>query len=241
MKNKTLTLYISLLVFLLWKNFIIADYRYYAWTYQFITMFPGETELEFYTRIDQNDISNPNTVKWKRQVEIETGLTKSWDLSFYLVDSYKPTDGKTKFDEIKIRTRYKLTEKDRFFVDTLAYIEHKIQVDRNYPDKWETKLILAKDIRDLNLSINIIPEEYYQTGTKNKLWKVKYAFGTSYPLNDIFRFGIESTGDLKYNNYMLGPAISFKGKRIWSAIGVLYGLNKESDDLQTQAIIGIVF
>jgi len=139
-----------------------ADFRYYAWTYQFITMLPGETELEFYTNLSQSDLSKPDTAKWKRQLEIETGLTKRWDFSIYFVESYKATDGKTKFDEVKLRTRYKLLEKGKFFVDPLLYVEYKIQTDRSYPDKWETKLILAKDIGRLNVAVNIIPEEYYK-------------------------------------------------------------------------------
>jgi len=62
----------------------------------------------------------------------------------------------------KLRTRYKLLEKGKFFVDPLLYVEYKIQTDRSYPDKWETKLILAKDIGRLNVAVNIIPEEYYK-------------------------------------------------------------------------------
>jgi hypothetical protein len=218
-----------------------ADYRYYAWTYQFLTMLPGETELEFYTNLTQTDLSKPDTAKWKRQLEIETGLTSRWDFSFYLVDSYKASDGKTKFDEIKLRTRYKLVQKGQFFVDPLLYIEYKIQTDRSYPDKWETKLILAKDIGKLNLAANIIPEEYYKSGTKEKDWKLEYAGGISYNVlnNDLFRVGIESKGDLKDDKHAVGPTISFKGKKIWSAIGTLFKLNDKTDAIQIQAILGI--
>jgi hypothetical protein len=219
-----------------------ADFRYYAWTYQFITMLPGETELEFYTNLSQSDLSKPDTAKWKRQLEIETGLTKRWDFSIYFVESYKATDGKTKFDEVKLRTRYKLLDKGKFFVDPLLYVEYKIQTDRSYPDKWETKLILAKDIGRLNVAVNIIPEEYYKSGTKEKDWKVKYACGISYSVfnNDLFRVGIESKGDLKDDKHAFGPTISLKGKKIWSAIGTLFKLNNKTDDLQMQMILGIL-
>ncbi len=217
-----------------------SDFRYYAWTYQFITMLPGETELEFYIRIDQKDLSKPETAKWKRQLEIETGLTKRWDFSLYLVDSYKPADGKTKFDEVKLRTRYKLANKGQFFVDPLLYVEYKIQSDRSYPDKWETKLIIAKDIGKLNIAVNIIPEEYYKSNTKEKDWKVEYACGISYGLfNDMFRVAVESKGDLKDDKYAVGPTISLKGKKIWSAVGSLFKLNDKTDDIQIQAILGI--
>lgn len=201
-----------------------SDFRYYVWTYQFITMMPGRTELEFYTRVDHTELSKPDTAKWKRQMEIEIGLTSRWDFSFYLVDSYKATDGKTKFDEIKLRTRYKLADKNRFFVDPILYLEYKIQTDRSYPDKWETKLILAKDIEDFNIALNVIPEEYYKTGTKEKDWKVEYSAGISHPvIVDTFKIGVEIKGDLKYEKHLLGPTISFRGKSIWSAIGFVFG------------------
>lgn len=223
-------------------SFVYTDFRYYAWTYQFMTMLPGRTELEFYTRMDQQDFAKPDTAKWKRQIEIETGLTNRWDLSIYFVDSYKASDGKTKFDEIKLRTRYKLANKDEFFVDPILYLEYKIQTDRSYPDKWETKLILAKDIGRLNITVNIIPEEYYKTGAKEKDWKLEYTGGLSYPvIGDIFRAGVEVKGDLKDEKYYFGPTISFKGKGIWSAIGAVFGLNDKSDNLQMQAIVGILF
>ena len=244
MKNKMKFMLISALI-LCTYSFAYGDFRYYAWTYQFMTMLPGKTELEFYNRMDQADLSKTDTAKWKRQLEIETGLTSRWDFSFYMVDSFSAgADGKgrIKFEEVKLRTRYKLANKGEFFVDPILYLEYKIQTDRSYPDKWETKLILAKDINDLNIAMNVIPEEYYKTATKEKDWKVEYSAGISYPiLSDIFRAGIEVKGDLKDDKHLLGPTVSFKGKSIWSAIGFVFGVNKESDDLQVQSIIGIVF
>ncbi len=219
-----------------------SDYRYYAWTYQFMTMLPGQAELELYTNFSQSNLSDSTTCKWKRQIEVEIGLTKRWDFSFYLVDSYKPLDGKSKFEEVKLRTRYKLSEKGKFFIDPLIYIEYKIQTDRSYPDKWETKLVLAKDINEkTNFAINIIPEEYYKSG-KKKDWKLEYAGGISYAIkDDVIRLAVESKGDFTEEKYYLGPTFSAKGKNVWSAIGFLRGLNKKADDLQTQIIIGMLF
>lgn len=102
-----------------------ADFRYYAWTYQVITMPPGETEIEFYTTMYQSDMDKPEGVTWKRQIEVEAGLTERWDISFYPVDSYKASDSKTKFSELKLRTRYELvSEKGKFFIDPLLYLEY---------------------------------------------------------------------------------------------------------------------
>ncbi len=221
---------------------IYADYRYYAWTYQFMTMIPGQAELELYTRFDQKDFSISSTGKWKRQIEVEMGLTKNWDFSFYLVDGYNPSDGKTKFEEVKLRTRYKILEKDTFFIDPLVYIEYKIQADRSYPDKWEFKLIFAKDFENFNIALNIIPKEYYKSGTKEKDWKLEYSTGISYAIiSDAIRLGIETKGDFKEEKYYLGPTFAAKGKNVWSAVGIMFGLNDKSDNFQTQIILGMLF
>lgn len=76
---------------------------------------------------------------------IETGINSRCDFSFYLVDSYR-SGLSSKFEEIKLRTRCKIALKDEFFIDPILYVEYKIQTDRSYPDKWVSKLILAKDI-----------------------------------------------------------------------------------------------
>jgi hypothetical protein len=240
MRDKKVSI-ISILMFII-ISLAYTDFRYYVWTYQFITMLPGKAELELYTRMDQTDLLDSQTVKWKRQIEVELGLTKKLDFSFYLVDGYKVTDGKTKFEEVKLRTRYKLANKNEFVVDPLLYVEYKIQADRSYPDKWETKLILAKDINDLNLALNIIPEEYYKSGTKEKDWKVEYAFGISYPIfKENIRLALEFKGDLKEEKHLLGPTFSYRGENFWTATGTVFGLNKNSDDVQAQVIIGLLF
>jgi len=229
---------LMILIVLSIGEFVYADYRYYAWTYQFITMLPEEVELEFYTSFAQEDLSKSDTVKWKRQLEVETGLTKNWDFSLYFLESYKPADGKTKFDEIKLRTRYKLVEKDKFFIDPLIYLEYKIKTDRRQYDKWETKLILAKDINKLNIALNIISES---EARKKAEIELGYVFGISYGLvRDSFRLGIESKGNLEEEKYMIGPSLSLKGKKIWSSVGTLFKLNKNADDFQLQWIIGIL-
>ncbi len=232
-----------LFVVLLFNIFVesYGDYRYYAWTYQYMTMLPGRTELEIYNRFDQKTLTNSDTVKWKRQIELETGLTDRWDFSFYLVDSYKPADGKIKFEELKFRTRFKLANKEEFFVDPILYLEYKFQADRSYKDKLEVKLILARDIENLNLAFNIILEEYYKAGTMEKDWKTKFSNGVSYSIfGETFRTGLEITGDLKEGQYSFGPVLSFKGGNLWIAMGTLFGLNEKSDDLQSQIVMGIL-
>ncbi|MCP4481623.1 MAG: hypothetical protein GY817_02205 [bacterium] len=217
-----------------------ADYRYYAWTYQFDTMIAGETEIEFYTTLKQSDRNDDTTAKWARQIEIETGLTDRWDISMYLADKYSEKNAKTKFSEVKFRTRYKLTSmKDMFFFDPLIYIEYRIQADRSYPDKWETKLVLAKDIDKLNIALNFIPEETYKEDSKEKKWKYEYAAGVSYAVVPRFRFGVESKGDLSNGKYMIGPAFSFANNSLWMSISPIYGVNRKSDDIRIQAIVGI--
>jgi len=217
-----------------------ADYRYYAWTYQFDTMVKGETELEFYINMQQSDKNDPKTAKWKRQIEIETGLTDRWDISIYFVDTYSEENAAAKFSEFKVRTRYKLTPRpDMFIVDPLIYIEYKIQADQSFPNRWETKLVLAKDINKFNFAFNFIPEETLKKGTKSKEWKYEYAAGISYALLKGFRVGVESKGDFTNDKYLVGPSISIANNSVWLTISPIYGVNRRSDDIRVQAIVGI--
>lgn len=219
----------------------VADYRYYAWTYQFMTMLPGRVEAEIYNRFKQPDASDSSTGSWKRQYEIETGITPGWDVSLYHVESYSSNDTTVKADEIKLRTRFKLARKDAFIVDPAIYVEYKVQSDRTFPDTWETKLILAKDMGKLNIAINLTPEESYYSGTREKYWKTEYAAGASYPLyGAIARMGIELTGDITNSEHSVGPVLSFKGQSLWSSIGPQFGLNGNSDTVKIQWIVGIL-
>jgi len=142
------------------------------------------------------------------------------------------------YDSFKIRTRYRIGEKNRYLLGPLIYIEYIRDDDFSAPNVIEAKLILAKDIGDFNIAYNqIIKQEAESDG----LAEYEYAFGMNYKLNSRFRVGIESKGNYTENKYSLGPTLSFVMGKNWLSLGAVYGLNSRSDELQMRLIFGILF
>jgi hypothetical protein len=224
-------------------GFAHADFRPYAWTYQYMTMPPGNVEVEVYNEYVEPVKADLSHAYWQRQLEMETGVTDRLDFSFYLTSSRQPQVGPNDLTDIRLRARIKLTEeKNDFIFDPLIYVEYTLQEERIYPDTWEVRGVAAKDIGLLNVSLNLIAEERINYLTSQKPWGISYAAGASYQLFwDNFRLGIESTGELDTNKYSLGPSLGFKGKRIWGAVSALYGLNSNSEYIKVQAVFGVVF
>ncbi len=218
----------------------LADWRSYVWTYEYMTMAKGAKEIEYYftTEVPKATAFNVNTIKhW---LELEYGITDRWDIAGYL--QYKQTNTKTKddfnYDGFKIRTRYRFGEKEKYLLDPLVYFEFKKDDKGDTPDKLETKVILAKDIRDFNFSYNQVLETPIESHGKSEHG---YAAGISHSLTNRFKFGVESKGNYTDDVYYLGPTVSMAQKRFWAGAGVVWGLNDRSDDIQTRVIVGFPF
>lgn len=224
-------------------SILTADFRYYAWTYGFMTMLPGNVEIEIYNAYTEPVKGWTGGAYWERQFEMETGVMDRWDFSFYMTDTRVVTSSNTNTGEIKMRTRFKLTEKKNdFIVDPLLYAEYRVRFNRLYPDTWEFRGVFAKDIGSFHAVVNLIAEEVLSNTGLTKFFDFGYAAGASYPVfNEAFRIGVESIGDISAGKYYLGPAISYKGAHIWGAITPAFGLNSRSDYIKIQAVVGVVF
>ena len=227
---------------LLSASSVYADRRSYVWTYEYMTMLKGMWELETYvtTEVPNMHKSNINTVK--SQLELEYGITDRWDVSMYQMWKFnnKRYENDSEYDGFKLRTRYKIGEKGRFFVDPLLYFEFERNADFSEPNVGEAKLVLAKDIGDLNISYNQIIQRNLEREGKTEH---EYASGVSYALTPMFRVGIESKGNFPKEKYALGPIISYTLKKVkaYVAVGAVFGLNDRTDDLQTRLIVGVLF
>lgn len=215
-----------------------ADYRSYAWTYEFTTMPAGETELEIYSTLSLADQVKKSDAKWEKRIEIEHGLTNFWDFSLYFVFSQTKNTGDFRFDKIQPRMRFKLMEKESFFVDPLLYVEYKRPADLTSSDVLETKLILAKDIEQFNVSFNLIAEKELAS---SKELELKYAFGTSYQHIPQLKLGFELNGNLNGadSKHYLGPTVALASGKLWASFGSLWALTEKATDLQVRAIIGL--
>lgn len=230
-------------VFLGLAAVVKADFRPYAWTYQFMTMAPGFMEVEIYNTYVEPEKAVYAGAYWQRQLEMETGVIDRMDFSFYLTDTEPGSNAPVTVTDVKLRTRLKLAaEKDDFIVDPLLYVEYTLQKYRSLPDTWEIKLVLAKDIERFNVSVNLNAEEQLMESIPQKTFIFGYAAGASYMVYDAgFWIGLESTGEFNRGKYLLGPSLSYVGEHFWVSAGTLFGLNENSEYVKVRAVIGIVF
>lgn len=213
-----------------------ADQRSYVWTYEYMTMAPGEAELEFYNTLEQPSAANLAVSAWKPWMELEYGLTERWDISLYQQFKQTNTGAATTtafaYDGYKIRTRYRFGERGQFFADPLLYLEYIGKNDLNQSPQVEAKLILAKNVSRLNFAYNQI----YKWSLNNGAAENEYAAGVNLELNPAVRLGIESKGNYTSGKYYLGPTLSLTTQRFWITFGMVRGLNDKSDFQQARLL-----
>lgn len=217
-----------------------ADRRSYVWTYEYQTMPKGMAELEYYVTTEVPDTSESGINTWKHQLELEYGLTNRWDVSMYQMWKHKNTSSgsTTEYDGFKLRTRYRIGEKNQFLLDPLLYFEYIRDDDFSKPSVGEVKLVLGKDIGDFNMSYNQIVERNLEKEGKTEN---EYAAGVSYEISPKLKLGIESKGNYSSEKYAAGPTVSFMAKRFWVSFGAVFGMNKRTDDAQVRMIVGVPF
>jgi hypothetical protein len=232
---------VALIVAVVAVNVAKADRRGYVWTYEYMTMPKGQSELEYYLTAkgpDLHKFDEKNT--WEHQLEYEYGLTDHWDVSVYERWQQTNTDADDKFEYTgtKLRTRYRLGEKGMYPLDMLLYLEYIRPDGSDVPEILEGKLIVAKDIGKFNISYNQI----LKAGINNNgRIEHEYAAGVNYEFSPSWKVGFESTGNLTDDKFQMGPTVSWASERYWAGIGVLRGLNDKSDDLRVRLIVGIPF
>jgi len=233
-------LLISLVMGLAVHGQAFADRRSYVWTYEYVTMPKGMWELENYVTTEVPDMSKSNINTIKEWVELEYGITDNWDVSMYQMYKFKnkKAENDGRYDGFKLRTRYKIGKKGQFIVDPLLYLEYIRSGNFSEPNVVEAKVVLAKDIKDFNLSYNQIAKRDLESRGKTES---EYAAGINYRFFPAFTLGIESKGNYSKEKYYLGPTLSFGHGRIWAALGAAFGLNYAADDLQTRLIVGVLF
>lgn len=214
-----------------------ADDKSFVWTYEYITTSQGELELENYLDFKAPRWSDKSTAAWFHQIELEYGITKSWDVALYQVFSQTNSEG-YKFNQMKLRTRIKFLGEEKLLVNPMLYLEYKRPSNISAPNEIEGKLILAKEVKKLNLVGNFILEKKL---ISNSEWEKGYALGVSYRILAAVKGGMEIVGNFESglaNQFQLGPTFSFAAKNFFMAVGALWGANNQSDDLRFRYILG---
>lgn len=222
--------------------FIIAiettsDMRSYVWTYEYNITEPGKAEIEHYMTIKAPNLQNiEGLASIEHRFEVEVGMSNHFDFSIYHNFLQYP-DKNLVYSGFDLRTRFLIGEKNQFPLDPLIYIEYGNDAKLTKP-KFETKLILAKDIGRFNVAFNPI-FEFEKNGT---IWEFtsSYALGMRYELTSLFRLGIEFKGER--NVHYIGAVVSHGRENLWIAAGPMLMLSKNPNsksEFLFRTIIGL--
>lgn len=219
-----------------------ADRRYYAETYSAATAPPGGLDVEAWSTLFQAPREG-GTSYWRHQLELETGLTQAWDVALY-GNLRRDFDDRTRFEALQLESRWRPSAPGEWFVDPVLYLEVRKELIRDQPWALEEKLILGKDVRAWNFSLNLGAEQEFPKGGGSELeWG--WALGTSCELHPAVRLGGEvygawakASGESTWTQTAwAGPAVSLALGHTWLVLGAGFGLNDRSDRVRLRAVL----
>lgn len=229
---------IIVLISLVGSNFAKADHRKFVWTYEFMTMPKGMSELESYTTFESSDADDmENTTTTKLNLEFEVGMNDDFDFAVY--QKFTQSPGKSLiYDGFKLRARHKLAKEGSFFMDPLIYLEY--QNKPGFKDHvFEPKLILSKEYKKFTFSIN--PYCEIEKEDSELEIKPKYALALGYEVSHLLNIGVESVGS-EDGNY-IGPTIAHGLENAWMGFGALHKIGNVTSgkpEIQVRLILGFV-
>jgi hypothetical protein len=236
-----------------------ADRRAYGVTYEAVTAPRGEVDVESWSTFapDGEVEGGPSSRGIREMIELEYGITDHWDIALYnMLDMITSGDTESGYAGFKLETRYRPTDRGEWLVDPVFYLEAQQLFRGDADQKIEAKLIVAKDLGNLNLAGNLAVEE---ERLSDKTWntEVEYAFGASYALSPALSIGAELFGKAEKaetemdteieNRSWVGPAVSWAagGRGVLSGVWVTLaggaGLGGEADPYYARAIVGFQF
>jgi hypothetical protein len=234
----------------------LADRRAYGTTYEAVTAPHGELDLETWTTFaPQGEVDGgPSSRGMREMIELEYGITDHWDAALYnMLDMITSGDTESGYAGFKIETRYRPSDRGEWPVDPVFYLEFQQLFRGDARQKYEAKLILAKDVGNVNIAANLALEE---ERTTEPAWntEVEYAFGTSYALSPAWIVGAEVFGKAEKdemggiaNRTWAGPTISWAGSGsgvlhgVWITLAGGAGLGGQADPYYARAIVGFQF
>ncbi|MCF7826160.1 MAG: hypothetical protein K9M55_05740 [Candidatus Marinimicrobia bacterium] len=224
----------SLLLSIMLVTHLNADSRRYVWTYEYQTLHTGEAELESYTEFSQVDTDSGRQAVTRLQYEYEIGMNNRFDVGIYQTFT-QGHDSPLSYDGFKLRLRFRLGEKGLWFLDPLIYLEYKDTPTLDH-SALEAKLVLARDMGNLNISLNPVWE--FEFDKEDPDVEFEYAAGLSYRVHPLLALGLETKG--KPDQFYWGPTISHGKEDLWFALGLLFpGSQETATDRILRFIIGV--
>jgi hypothetical protein len=246
---------VALLAVVSTSSSALADRRAYGTTYEAVTAPRGEVDVETWTTFaPQGEVDGgPSSRGMREMIELEYGITDHWDAALYnMVDMITSGETDSGYAGFRIETRYRPSDRGDWPVDPVFYFEFQQLFRGDAKQKYEAKLILAKDIGNVNIAANLaLEEERLTDATWNT--EVEYAAGASYALSPAWSIGAELFGKAEKaemeieNRSWVGPAISWAGsgrgvlRGVWVTLAGGAGLGGEADPYYARAIVGFQF
>jgi hypothetical protein len=232
-----------------------ADRRAYGTTYEAVTAPKGEIDVETWSTLaPQGEVEGgPASRGMRHMIELEYGITDHWDLALYnMIDMIMSGDTDSGYSGFKIETRYRPSDRGEWAIDPVFYLEFQQLFRGDARQKYEAKLILAKDIGKVNVAANLALEE---ERTTEPSWntEIEYAAGASYALSPAWSIGAEVFGKAEKemdeigHRSWAGPTVSWAGggtgalRGVWVTLAGGAGLTSESDSYYARLIVGLQF
>lgn len=241
---------------LLWAHAARADRRAYGETYEAVTATQGELDLEIWnTYAEDGELLNgPASKGYRGMIELEYGITSSWDIAVYNLLDVVPAPGGTGYAGFKVETRFRPVPAGEWFVDPVLYFEYQRLFRGDAQQKGEIKLILGRDLGPWNASTNLAIEVERAVGAKYTpemefdLGVSREMFGPSLKLGAEIFGKVEKPQDEDTKVFAwAGPAISWASRQrgvmrgIWVTLAAGRGLTNSSQSFYGRAIIGLQF
>jgi hypothetical protein len=238
-----------------------ADRRAYGTTYEAVTAPKGEIDVESWSTFapDGEIGGGPSSRGVREMIELEYGITDRWDIALYnMLDVITAGETDSGYAGLKLETRYRLSDRGQWAIDPVLYFEFQQLFRGDANQKYEAKLILGKDIGNLNLALNLAVEE---ERLKDPDWntEVEYAVGASYAVTPAWVVGGELFGKAEREEEMpggekeienrswIGPTLSWAGggsgvlRGVWVTLAGGAGLGGAAAPYYARAIVGFQF
>ena len=248
----------ALVVLPLLAHDAFADRRAYGVTYEAVTAPKGEIDLESWsTFAPAGEITGgPSSRGVREMIEIEYGITDRWDMALYNMIDATSDSATTGYAGAKLESRYRLAAPGTLAVDPIIYGE--VQLLRaghsDAAQKFELKLILARDEGPWNVAFNLAAEAEHLRDGAGWIPETEYALGVSRELGGpALKLGVEAFGkaereDGKTSVFVwTGPALSWATRfdaamhGLWATVGAGRGLTSESETWYGRLIVGLQF
>jgi hypothetical protein len=239
-----------LVLFVLAPSLAAADRRSFTRTHEYLTMSRGDTEIAVHSTQSLATFDDDSPEAFELQLEVQHGITDRWDVSLRHIFDQATGSGSADpgppfgFSEMRLRTRYRFSERGELPVDSVAFVE-AAKVFGGSIYQVQARAILARDLGLVTVSLNPIAELQLGGDVPDPALALGWAAGISYDARPTLEVGVETWGDFAIDAFdeaaiSVGPALSWAPvPAFWIATTIGFGANDNAAALDLRVIVGM--